>query len=348
MAGSSPTYFVMTLVAIRSIRDAGSKSDIVLMQLGPIDPAHLEVYEAEGVRVISVAKMPTNNFVPAEEFHADPAVYLAKLRVFQLVEYRSVVFFDVDFQFYSNPDKLMDSSFIFLGKNGPRSPFNAGVFAVKQSLQYYNDIEDMLLSNNFNLETGWMEYGNSKKLRTPFTRGWRFHGASIDQGLIFYYFFFHLAKDHPVGMMHFIQSNSLCTHFSGENKPSNIHHSTSIPQTLRPAFVVYVDLVSRLRDEYAILVPITQELVSLFHSGGPRNGWSHVLDLCPFILCSMLVGSLHKATVNMCIVRVGIRMSLCSAVLWSADPQRAFVSSWILPQRNQRKAVPAVVKVMSE
>jgi hypothetical protein len=123
------------------------------------------------------------------------AIYRAKVRVLQLIEYEMVLFFDSDVVFHQNCDDLFDTTLDFVGRKGSNSPFNAGLFLVRPSWQALVDINDVALSASFDSRVGWLQHGPIPDWR-PAANGaitdWSFYGGSVEQGLFYYYYFCHL------------------------------------------------------------------------------------------------------------------------------------------------------------
>ena len=102
------------------------------------------------------------------------------------------MFFDADVIFHENCDDLFETSDSFVGREGSNSPFNAGLFLIRPSWQALVDINDVALSLSFDQTSGWFEYGAIPDWREG-SKGevtdWSFYGASVEQGLFYYYYF---------------------------------------------------------------------------------------------------------------------------------------------------------------
>jgi hypothetical protein len=248
--GSDPAYFTNALVAMRSLRDVGTKQDIVLMQLGPITTNELSVFEGEGVRVVSIAELGGNLPLNYEGFtDLELRIYRAKLRVFQLIEYTSVIFFDVDLFFKRNLDSFFASPYVFVGRKGGKSPLNAGFFAVKQSLQFFNDLYDIATSQNYTPEKGWMEHGPIKRWHDPSkTTDWTFYGSTVDQGLIYFYFNCHLSSESSLFLDVKVKGDYI--HFVGQHKITNFQTFDSITDKYKEPSVSYLRILAELSKTY--------------------------------------------------------------------------------------------------
>ena len=108
---------------VRSLRLTGTSADIVVMHTGGVEPAALAPAAALGARLRPVAMLPTSDAFNAR--HAKKEIYgrnpftrgekpafhtpldnFAKLRLWQLEEYDSVVFLDADTLVLRNIDRL--------------------------------------------------------------------------------------------------------------------------------------------------------------------------------------------------------------------------------------------------
>ena len=127
-----------------------------------------------------------------------------------------VLFFDADVIFHANCDHLFETSDSFVFKGDPDSPFNAGLFLIRPSWQALIDINDVALTLSFDLEKGWMEHGPIPDWRsTGEITDWSFYGASVEQGLIYYYY---ICRKESANSRRMAQSawNDRTTHFAGE------------------------------------------------------------------------------------------------------------------------------------
>ena len=217
-------YFVSFLVAADSIRQSGSKQDIVALIYGALSSEEESILQSESIKYIRVgpvgATLPNN----PEAFDAQAAaIYRAKLRALQLVDYEMVVFFDSDVIFHHNCDDLFEQykSHQFVGRIGQNSPFNAGLFFVRPSWQAFIDMNDIAMTLSFSQEKGWLEFGlipDWRDNRQGEMTDWSFYGASVEQGLMYYYYF--CQQTSVTGLL--LASSEwedLATHFTGFNKP---------------------------------------------------------------------------------------------------------------------------------
>ena len=223
-------YLISFLVATESIRRTGSSYDVVAMVYGLLSVEDEELLVAEGVkvkRVLSVGSGLESNPEAFDEQSA--AVYRAKTRVLELVEYEMVLFFDSDVIFHENCDDLFESDNAFIGRTGGNSPFNAGLYLVRPSLKAMREVEEIALSGRFDVTTGWMDYGPIPDWRSNEegkTTDWSFYGASVEQGLLYYYFMCKKAGGDAV-LMSMYKWDDRATHFTGNNKPFAAQKKTS-------------------------------------------------------------------------------------------------------------------------
>ena len=226
-------YLISFLVATESIRRTGSTHDVVAMVYGLLSVEDEELLGAEGVKVVRVASVASGLESNPEAFdEQSAAVYRAKTRVLELVEYEMVLFFDSDVIFHKNCDDLFASDKTFIGRMGSNSPYYAGLYLIRPSLRVMADIEAIASSGRFNLSTGWMGYGpipdwrissseagssNNNNNKTT-TTDWSFYGASVEQGLFFYYY---MCKKAGGGaeLLPMYAWDDRATHFTGSNKP---------------------------------------------------------------------------------------------------------------------------------
>ena len=148
-------FFRSFLVAATSIRKTGSSYDIVALVYGGIDAADQKTLEDVGVIVRPVGGVGASlesNFEAFDEQTA--AIYRAKSRVLQLVDYDVVMMFDADVIFHKNCDDMFRTPYLLHGRAGSNSPFNAGVFLVRPSWQALVDVTDVSLTRNFDTEKG--------------------------------------------------------------------------------------------------------------------------------------------------------------------------------------------------
>jgi alpha-N-acetylglucosamine transferase len=110
---------------IRSLRLSGTKADLVAMHTPAVSPALLNPLSAMGTRLIEVDLLPTSDEFNAAHsrqvqhaaapftrgakpsFHT-PLDNFVKLRLWQMTEYRQVVFIDADALVLQNCDRLFD------------------------------------------------------------------------------------------------------------------------------------------------------------------------------------------------------------------------------------------------
>ena len=181
------------LLAVKSIRRTGSTQDIVAMVYGTIKQQDADLLTEASIKIVRTGSVGTNLDVNMESFPISAApAHRAKLRILQLVQYNMAMFFDPDVIFHENADYLFDDEHDFVARKGTLSPIETTLFLIRPSWQALVDINDVALTTNFDSTSGWMEFGAITDWRYPTHvkhTDWSFYGASVEQGLLFYYYF---------------------------------------------------------------------------------------------------------------------------------------------------------------
>ena len=148
-------YATGAAALIRSLRRTGTSADIVVMHTGGVAAAALAPLAALGARLVEVALLPTSEAFNAAHardalhgaapftkggkpaFHT-PLDNFAKLRLWQLTEYRAVVFLDADTLVLRNIDRLFAYPEFCAAPNVYESladfhRMNSGVFTARPS-----------------------------------------------------------------------------------------------------------------------------------------------------------------------------------------------------------------------
>eukprot|EP00042_Codosiga_hollandica_P055925 m.793412 g.793412 ORF g.793412 m.793412 type:complete len:348 (-) comp59230_c0_seq4:307-1350(-) len=151
-------------------------------------------------------------------------IYRAKVRALQLIEYEAVMFFDWDVLFMVNVDHWFELSktVAMMAKSGYKEPLNTGLLVVRPSLQSALDLCDIASTAAFNFADGWLDYGEIPDYSSTFgapvspATNWTFWGATVDQGLFYYYFdrYLRSARIHDRFSM-----DGKLAHFAGPTKP---------------------------------------------------------------------------------------------------------------------------------
>ncbi len=139
------------------------------------------------------------------------------MRVLQLYQYQAVIFFDSDLMFVTNIDHLFKTKHNFVGSLGHYGPLNAGFFVAHPSPQSFLDIYDIASSKSFG-PRGWFEYGPIEPwlaIDKAYRDSWTFYGRTVDQGLLYYYFFC-IHKDNY--MLTDLDGSLLFQHYMGDNR----------------------------------------------------------------------------------------------------------------------------------
>lgn len=148
-------YAVGARALMRSLRLSGTGADLVVLHTGAVTVADLAPLSALGARLLETALLPTSDafnaaharsvlhgaapFTKGEKpaFHT-PLDNFAKLRLWQLTEYRACVFIDADALVLQNCDKLFDYPEFCAAPNvyeglGDFHRMNSGVFTARPS-----------------------------------------------------------------------------------------------------------------------------------------------------------------------------------------------------------------------
>jgi len=148
-------YAAGALALVRSLRLTGTQADIVVLHTGGAPSDALEPLEALGARLVLAELLTTSDAFNARHarkalhgaapftkgrkpaFHT-PLDNFAKLRLWQMTEYRSCVFIDADALVLRNIDKLFDYPEFCAAPNvyerlGDFHRMNSGVFTARPS-----------------------------------------------------------------------------------------------------------------------------------------------------------------------------------------------------------------------
>jgi len=211
-------YFTAAFVLAQSLRNSGTTADIVALIYPDIDSKDLALLQSFGIKtkiVSSVGTAITND--PGPFGFREAAIYRAKLRALQLVEYSKIMFLDLDLIVLKNPDPLFSQKSDLVGVAGGNSPFNAGIFVLRPSCQDFIDVQDIAMSDSFTVENGWFDYGPFPHWSRPGdTSDWSFYGSHVEQGLMYYYYGIYkkTATLLPLGAW-----DEYAVHFVGSHKP---------------------------------------------------------------------------------------------------------------------------------
>ena len=215
-------YFISFLVAADTIRSTGTEHDIVAMVYGGIDKEDIDLLVMEGIKYVHIAPIGVPLDPNPEAFdQTNAGIYRSKSRVLGLTMYEKILYFDADVVFHENCDDLFNTDLAFPGGDGGNSPFNAGFFIFTPSLQAMIDINDIASTGEFDTTKGWLSYGPIPSWQNPGsgeTTDWSFYGASVEQGLFYYYLFLH---QHGEGaeLVDSDMWDQQRTHFTGFTKP---------------------------------------------------------------------------------------------------------------------------------
>ena len=155
-------YAMGATALMKSLVWTGTQADLVVMYTGGVAPEDLNPLEALGARLIQVALLPTSDafkdrharrnlhgaapFTKGEKpsFHT-PLDNFAKLRLWQMTDYNSVVFLDADTLVLRNIETLFDYPQFCAAPNvyeslGDFHRMNSGIFTARPSLQTYDSM----------------------------------------------------------------------------------------------------------------------------------------------------------------------------------------------------------------
>lgn len=144
---------------MRSIALTGAEADRVVMHTGGVSKSDLETLQGMGVRLVEIDLLPMSDafnarhsrkaqhdaapFTKGEKpsFHT-PLDNFAKLRLWQMTEYKAVIFIDADALMLKNCDRLFDYPEFCAAPNVYESVvdfhrLNSGVFTARPSTETY-------------------------------------------------------------------------------------------------------------------------------------------------------------------------------------------------------------------
>ena len=292
-------YLVEALVAARSVRMTGTAHDVVLMVLGHIAAADVELLEREHVRVVPVQAVGSALPVNYEPYGEDiAAIYRTKARVFQFVEYEAAVFIDTDVMLLRNVDDFFHTGVQFLARAGLEAPLNTGFMVVKPSIQAMVDINDISLTHSFTPARGWMDHGPIPDwLHDNATADWSFYCASTDQGLFYFYFMCH----QPTGAAQIVSRfdwHDRYVHFSGSNKPDKVTEIDLLPLQYREPAVTWLRILAKVEEMHGTLLdgaPDPLSVVTGIHDRDDRACMHRVALDSSRLACRRVPCAMEKA-----------------------------------------------------
>jgi alpha-N-acetylglucosamine transferase len=155
-------YIKGATALVHSLRRTGTSADIVILHTGAVEPADLHHFMALGCRIVEVEHLPLSEafnerharknihgaapFTKGRkpDFHT-PLDNFCKLRLWQMEEYRTVVFLDADVVVLRPIDKLFDYPEFSAAPNVYESladfhRLNSGVFVAKPSNATFDEM----------------------------------------------------------------------------------------------------------------------------------------------------------------------------------------------------------------
>eukprot|EP00042_Codosiga_hollandica_P051858 m.646430 g.646430 ORF g.646430 m.646430 type:complete len:495 (-) comp58366_c0_seq14:88-1572(-) len=185
------------LVAIRSLRDAGSKQDIIILTIEEPTNETRRYLAAQSIQIITVPPIHSG----ANDEEANTVFHMLKLRAFQLTDYKALIYFDREVGFLKSADWMFEPSRALVGATGDGVPFSTHLFAVKPSLEAAINLCDLYQNDDFDEQDGWLEHGTIPNYTSTFhvlpkssKHDWSFSRANLDQGLLYFYFDRHLSN----------------------------------------------------------------------------------------------------------------------------------------------------------
>lgn len=196
-------YALGALALMRSVTMSGTDADLVVLHTGGVSDADLAPLTALDVRLVACDLLPTSAafnarharnalhgaapFTKGEKprFHT-PLDNFAKLRLWQLTDYRDVVFLDADTLMLQNCDALFDYPEFCAAPNvyeslGDFHRMNSGVFTAKPSVATF----DAMISVLDAPEMFWRR--TDQTFLEHFFPGW--HGLPVTYNMLQYVWF---------------------------------------------------------------------------------------------------------------------------------------------------------------
>ena len=196
-------FVYSAMIAADILQKQGSKSDVWLfLQLSPASSAtELPKDEADALKALNVHV----HYMETPETVSFDKITMEKFQLLNLTQYRRVMFLDGDALPLLNMDYLMELSdgehpllqpnFI-VATSG--EPANAGCFVLEPKAGFYEELLQIIRGKevaskgkgNFNRKVGWghdfRKHGDQWQGMKRSGNNWFFHGAQIDQGLLYY------------------------------------------------------------------------------------------------------------------------------------------------------------------
>ncbi|WP_312797115.1 glycosyltransferase [Tianweitania sp.] len=166
-------YALGARVLLRSLKRTGTAADLVVLHTGGVSSADLETLEREGAKLVQAELLPTsdafNERHARAKLHGDapftkgrkpgfhtPLDNFAKLRLWQLTQYETVVFLDADTLVLRSIDRLFNYPEFSAAPNvyeglSDFHRLNSGVFVAKPSSMTF----DAMLSRLDEPDTFW-------------------------------------------------------------------------------------------------------------------------------------------------------------------------------------------------
>ena len=189
-------HFRSFLVAVETLRQSGTVMDVVALVYGTIEDNEAKILASENIKVASVDTVgqPLEHRFEPYGIEVENEVR-AKISVLRLVDYKMVLFFDIDTMFNEDADSLMinhELSHDIVAHHRTATPLGAGFMLIRPSMQAYIDIDDIASTGTFSPQMGWLQYGWIQDWipgSEMNNKDWHFSDASTDEGLLYYYYY---------------------------------------------------------------------------------------------------------------------------------------------------------------
>jgi len=109
-----------------------------------------------------------------------------KLRPWQLIKYRSIIFLDADMVVRGAGIENLFNTSAFTYSDGPFAPLNAGLFVLKPSAATFDALLNVAREGDFTYENGWRGAGLPNGTAAD-TKRYKNHASETMQGLLYYW-----------------------------------------------------------------------------------------------------------------------------------------------------------------
>ena len=288
------------LISAQLLRDFGSAADIVVMWQNSAD-SKLTQIPVEDARLMEALNIHVI-LLPTPAVESLPHLIFEKFRVLELLEYRRVIYLDSDIMPMNALDYLFHlsdpshtSTPTILQPNLMRAtegePANVGFFMVQPYAGGWNRIQAILERQreagknlsfpHFDKKVGWghdftVTPGDNWHAQQKNGTDWRFYGASVDQGLLYYMMRFMLQNvSHVVGTkVETWVSNASSSRSNNNNNPyiATVLDDPFSKMSIRPPLLQYSACqAAKPQKSYHCYPPHCD----FFHFDGKKTPWQH-------------------------------------------------------------------------